>query len=348
MKNIVKVISLVLVFSSFSLAQTSYIRNDGANSTPSTANIIGNGDKQISLGSVDSQGKIFINAGAGATSLGKTVATAAASSTYGTGDVGVPAVALIQNSLAQGSGESDGRYGVLKRNVSGGLFVAGSQVEDAVAGSGDAGVFTLGVANESATALAANGDYIAQSLTTAGQALGIPMYNSNVLDARQLGKLEDAVAGNGDAIVAVGGVQRAGDNNTAADGDYSPITLGMRGEQITSLASANAMFHSCGTATGVTSDVEIVAAIAGQRHYVTSITCSNSSATVATNLNFKDGATTRAVGGVSQMATTSNGSFAISSSLPLIRGTVNTAINFNTAVAVTSTVCCAAGYTSAN
>jgi len=292
MKNIVKVISLVLVFSSFSLAQTSYIRNDGANSTPSTANIIGNGDKQISLGSVDSQGKVFINPGTGAASLGK--------------------------------------------------------AEDAVAGSGDAGVFTLGVANESATSLATNGDYIAQSLTTGGQALGIPMYNLNVLDSRQLGKLEDAVAGNGDAIVAVGGVQRAGDNNSAADGDYSPFTLGMRGEQITSLASANAMFHSCGTATGVTSNVEIVAAIAGQRHYVTAITCSNSSATVATNLNFKDGATTRAVGGVSQMATTSNGSFAISSSLPLIRGTVNTAINFNTAVAVTSTVCCASGYTSAN
>lgn len=64
-------------------------------------------------------------------------------------------------------------------------------------------------------------------------------------------------------------------------------------------------------------------------------------------LNFKDGSTVMAVGGVSQMATTAGGSFTAVFPVPL-RGSVNTALNFNTAVSVTSVICCAAGFTSAN
>ena len=107
------------------------------------------------------------------------------------------------------------------------------------------------------------------------------------------------------------------------------------------------VWSACGTATASTSNVAIKAAITAGYIYVTSITCASSDAAVATNINFKDGTTTIAVGGVNQMATTSSGAFSASFVVPL-RGSKNTAFNFNTVVSVSSVICCGAGYVSAN
>lgn len=131
-----------------------------------------------------------------------------------------------------------------------------------------------------------------------------------------------------------------------SDKQASSASVSDSGAVYTTIASGTP-FAACGTATASTADVAIKAAVASNKIYVTSIQCSNSSATTATNINFKDGTTVVAVGGVSQMATTADGAFVVEFPVPL-KGTTNTALNFNTAVSVSSVVCCAQGYTSVN
>ena len=104
-------------------------------------------------------------------------------------------------------------------------------------------------------------------------------------------------------------------------------------------------WQGCGTATASTSDVAIKAALTNAKIYVTSITCSSSAAATATNINFKDGSTVIAVGGVSQMAATADGAFSATFPVPLAVSK-NTAFNFNTAVSTTSVICCGAGFIS--
>jgi hypothetical protein len=169
--------------------------------------------------------------------------------------------------------------------------------------------------------------------------------NLSGVAAGNLLKNEDAVAASADAGAAVFSVLESAITSSAASGDYGTLKGDTGGRLVTTNAPAGESWQGCGTATASTADVAIKAAVASNRIYVTSITCSNSSATVATNLNFKDATTVIAVGGVSQMAAGAGGSFTATFPTPL-RGTSNTAFNFNTAVSVTSVICCAAGYIS--
>lgn len=102
-------------------------------------------------------------------------------------------------------------------------------------------------------------------------------------------------------------------------------------------------FQSCSSAATTTADTAIKAAVAANRMYVTSISCSNVSA-VSSRIQIKDGATVIYVGSVGTLAAT-GGRFDVSLPTPL-RGTVNTALNFNMVTNATDTVCCAAGYIS--
>lgn len=102
-------------------------------------------------------------------------------------------------------------------------------------------------------------------------------------------------------------------------------------------------FQSCSAAATTTADTAIKTAVAANRMYITSISCSNTSA-VASSLQIKDGATVIYVGAVGTQAATGGG-FNVSLPTPL-RGSVNTALNFNMVTTATSTTCCAAGYIS--
>jgi len=161
-------------------------------------------------------------------------------------------------------------------------------------------------------------------------------------------KLEDAAAASGDAGVAILGVaNEAYDQMSPSSGDYIMPTIDRAGRVAVGFSPAGVMFNTCGTATATTADVAIKAAVASNRNYITSVTCSSSDADNATNINFKDGSTVIAVGGVNQMATTSSGTFHATFPSPL-RLTANTAFNFNTAVSTSSVICCASGYISVN
>ena len=158
-------------------------------------------------------------------------------------------------------------------------------------------------------------------------------------------KDEDRAALSLDAGVPIFGKLQSAITADAAADDYSWPKFDTGGRTIITNAPAGETWQGCGTATASTSDIAIKAAVASNRIYTTSITCASSDADNATNINFKDGATVIAVGGVNQMATTSAGTFTATFPTPL-RGTSNTALNFNTAVSTSSVICCAAGYIS--
>jgi hypothetical protein len=186
-----------------------------------------------------------------------------------------------------------------------------------------------------------NGNSAFNSLNVSIASEGQPILANGIL------KLEDGVAGSLDAGVAIFQKLQSALSVDAAANDYSTLKGDLDGRLITSLTPAGESWRGCGTATATTADVAIKAAVASNRNYVTSITCASSDADNATNINFKDGSTVMAVGGVNQMATTSAGTFTATFPVPL-RGTVNTAFNFNTAVSTSSVICCASGYISVN
>lgn len=218
--------------------------------------------------------------------------------------------------------------------------------EDIAHTSGDRGLFVLGVANPGgASTLAATGDYTAIGVNANGNVNTHSFIYDSVLSAL---RPEDAAFTDGAGVSVSGYITQdplSVDQGTS--GDIAAPKVDRSGRTITTMAPAGESWQSCGTATASTSDVAIKAAVASNRIYVTSITCSSSSATTATNLNFKDGSTVIAVGGVSQMATAAPGAFSAVFPVPL-RGSVNTALNFNTAVSTSSVICCGAGYVATN
>lgn len=245
----------------------------------------------------------------------------------------------------------NGSPGPMSVDSTGRLFinpgVSGSalgKTEDAVAASGDIGVMCLGVGNTNlGSTLAASGDYIPFATNTAGAVYVIPAATT---DGASAAKLEDVASAASDGLMSVGGIREdALTTNTGTTGDYTPFKADGNGRQIITYAPPGESWQGCGTATASTSDVAIKAAVASNRIYVTAITCASSDADNATNINFKDGATVIAVGGVNQMATTSAGTFT-ARFMPPLRGTVNTAFNFNTAISTSSVICCGSGYIS--
>lgn len=114
--------------------------------------------------------------------------------------------------------------------------------------------------------------------------------------------------------------------------------------------SRSSYWYSCGTATAVTSDVAI-RATGGTlvRIYVTDIGCKNTSTTVSTALDFKEGTTVFHAGGIGAQVALSgtNGSYSHSFPLPR-RLSANTALNFATNTATTSVTCCAGGFVAIN
>ena len=271
----------------------------------------------------------------------------------------LPSVALaefpaIRNDNVVTTIPSDLRPGPMSMSAAGVLYTsvnAGDasigKVEDAPHVSAGTGAFTLGVANTTISPLCATGDYCPFSLTVTGATQATLDYQTQLQASTGLLKLEDLAASTGESVVAIGAVREdALTTSTSNSGDYAHVKVDGNGRLITTQAPPGETFQSCGTATAVTSDVAIRAAVASNRIYVTSITCKNTDAAVAPNLDFKDGATIIAVGAIpADSAITVPNSFTMTFPTPL-RGTVNTAFNFATNTATSSVVCCAAGYLS--
>lgn len=210
------------------------------------------------------------------------------------------------------------------------------KLEDSASASGDAGVFALAVRNDGAltTLTNTNGDYSGIAVDSSGSVIVSGRDSSGA-----------TISG---APVRMGGTARTTEGGAVSDATAVNLSADPTGKLVSMpYAGAGNTWQACGTSTASTADVAIKAAVASNRIYVTSITCKNTSATVATTIDFKDATTVIAVGGISQMATTAPGSFTATFPVPL-RGTVNTALNFAANVAVSSLTCCGAGYISVN
>lgn len=254
----------------------------------------------------------------------------------------------LGSNLNVGANFAVNKYGQLQCVMVAGDGAATSAVhfEDTPFASGDAGVAMLAIRNDSFTSQNANLDYGFINVNAAGNVYPDIQVGGQVSNTGGLLKQEDVAAGGGDAGVAVYAVREdALTVNTNTTNDYTPFKTDSLGRQITTYAPPGETWTACGTATATTGDVAIKAAVASNRIYVTSIVCKNTSATVATTLDFKDGTTIYAVGGIGQMAAAAPGSFNAVFPVPL-RGTSATALNFATNVSVSSVTCCAAGYIS--
>jgi acyl dehydratase len=223
------------------------------------------------------------------------------------------------------------------------------KLEDAAAASGDALVGIAGVINNTLAAKAADGDYTSPSLDSAGATLNVIVPPSGLSSALSPTRLEDSAIADTQALMMAGARVKGDFNASAADGDAAHINVDLDGRLAVNPwgADTSETGQACGTATATTADVAIKAAVASNRIYYGSVTCKNTSATVATSIDFKDGATVTAVGGVSQMAAGASGSFSAQFNPP-IRGSVNTAVNFATNVSTSSVTCCINWFTSGN
>lgn len=266
----------------------------------------------------------------------------------------------VQNTAATAKCNTAGQSCPLSTDASGRLLLgpAGTgatalgKAEDAAHTTGDVGVMILGVIDTTASSGfgGSNGDYSPPSLNATGAQYVNIDSNSQVSTARGILKLEDAVHTTGDAgVQSLFVTEDPLTVSSSGTGDYTSPKVDRTGRVITTFAPAGESFQSCGTATGVTTDVAIKAAVASNRIYVTSISCKNTSTTVSTNLDFKDGTIITSVGGIGALVSASgtSGSFTVTYPVPL-RGTVNTALNFATNSATSSVTCCAAGYVSVN
>lgn len=147
-----------------------------------------------------------------------------------------------------------------------------------------------------------------------------------------------AIAGN---PVRVGGRAVSADYTAVATGDTADLICDLNGKQVVLPYTIPENLVSGVTAaiTG-TSDTSVIAAAgAGIRNYVTSITVTNSHATIGTVVELKDGTTVIWRG----YAAPAGGGFTLSFPAPL-RGTANTAINAANVTTGSNTYVSAAGY----
>jgi len=219
--------------------------------------------------------------------------------------------------------------------------------EDAASASGDALVGVATVRNDGLTTLAGTAlDYSALASGTFGQALSTIIYDANIASGASPVRQEDLAFSDGQALIVTGAQREdALTANTGTSGDLTPLKTDSSGRLITTMAPMGETFSVCSSAATGTAFTTIKAAVASNRIYVTSLTCSNNSA-VASQFALYDGSggTLVGAGGVGTLAATGGG-FHETFPVP-IRGSVNTAFGFQMTTTSTSTTCCAQGYTS--
>lgn len=173
-------------------------------------------------------------------------------------------------------------------------------------------------------------------------------FQGNGVQAQTPVKLEDVGMGEGEAVMMMGSRQiRTQAANPGSDGDASFINSDNVGRVYVNAfgSGVGEWYQSCSSAATGTSDTAIKAAVASNRIYVTSLSCSNDS-DVTSMITFKDGTSAIWTGYVTKNSVGPS-SWTQTFWVPL-RGSVATALNFAMTTNSTSTICCAAGYISVN
>lgn len=202
------------------------------------------------------------------------------------------------------------------------------KAEDATAASGDTGVFSLSVANEAQSALAADGDYIARAADTKGNTLVVGNIAHDGADAGNPVKIGAKAVNAEPAAVS-------------ATNDRANLISDLVGKLIVlPYANPENFVSGVATATDTTSTSLIGAPASGLRNYITQITVWNSSA-VATYIKIQDGS-----GGTTlyDIPAPAGGGATLSLPTPLRQPTTATAIYFAEAGAANAVFVSASGY----
>jgi hypothetical protein len=201
------------------------------------------------------------------------------------------------------------------------------------------------IQNEAGTSYAPNAGNINSNVAVDRALRLIVSLSAGTASANNPIILEDSAFPDLQALVAVGVKIQSALTVDAATNDAGSLKAGLDGRLITTLAPAGETGTSCSADETGTASRTILGAVASNRWYVTSINCSNNSA-VASRITFLDGASERATGGVGALAVT-GGDLQLTFNPP-IRGSVNTAFNFQPTTTATATRCCATAYYSVN
>lgn len=122
---------------------------------------------------------------------------------------------------------NDGGAQELQSDINGRLIISGRYLEDSPHTTGDAGIFVMGVRNDTNAVLtSADGDYTALSTDSSGRLKVVCDLSIN----NDFAHAEDAVHTSGDIGAFILGVRNDNDTVlTSADGDYSPIATDSTG-----------------------------------------------------------------------------------------------------------------------
>jgi hypothetical protein len=203
----------------------------------------------------------------------------------------------------------------------------------------------LVIRNENAAAI--NTTNLAYGVFSANREGALYTSTSTLFNDANNGKLavvdEDIAFAASDALTKVGGqANSAIFQSVGTTGDVAPFSMDLGNRLVTTNAPAGEMWYACSDAETGTSTNAIKAAVASNRMYVTSFTCSNTSA-VASQITFLDSVTAIAIGSIPALAT--GGNYHATFPIPL-RMAVNTQLGYIMTTTATSTTCCAAGYIS--
>lgn len=147
------------------------------------------------------------------------------------------------------------------------------KAEDAVHSSGDVGVFSLGIANEAQSTLAADGDYIGHASDIKGNALTVGNLAHDAVDA-----------GN---PLKIGGQARTTNPTAVSDADRTNFIADKLGKQIVVGSIRDLKGNQFTTITSSTGETTVVTAVASTFLDVYGVIVENTSAT-ACKVTFKD------------------------------------------------------------
>ena len=224
------------------------------------------------------------------------------------------------------------------------------QREDESSFSGALGVLGIGYTNEGQGTLnSVDGDWGSPAYTRRGNTPATLMYDPGVggaaAAANQAIRKEDDPVTSADAGIGIltQRLDQLATGQTGSNNEYAaPIVDTLSRLYVNPWGAAVTEFSSsCSSAITGTSRTAIKAAVASNRIYTTSITCSNSGG-AASIFNISDGA--GAVLAVGALAATV-GSYTASFPVPL-RGSLNTDLSVTMNTTSTSTICCANGFIS--
>jgi hypothetical protein len=270
---------------------------------------------------------------------------------HASGDAGVLGLAVRNDNMGTGLSGTNLDYTPHSVDSNGGLFLsygtsnAPLKLEDAVHSSGDAGLVQLGIRNDSAVGLSGTDfDYTVPVVNQyGGQAVDLDVrFQGNGTAGRSPIRQEDAAAANSDAgVVSLFLAESALVQQVGSSVDYGVPKTDLAGRTVIAHAPSGQMVAGCNAVISTATTGTILAAVASQFTFVTSLSCTNTGG-AATRVILEDGAGND-LANVMLPATT--GFATVSFPSPVRTSVVNSVIQANVITTGSATICCASGYT---